>query len=86
MYIIYYTEMVQVPTGQYVSLRFHSSGAPFAQTDVKKLSFLRDNTLVSQTFHHFNLLFLTEFCKRVFTADTHTRSLQTFKIGRTPLC
>ena len=33
-----------------------------------------------------NVLFVTEFCERVFTAHTRTRSLQTFKISRIPLC
>ena len=33
-----------------------------------------------------NLLFVTEFCERVFTAQAHARSLQTLKIQRTPLC
>ena len=32
------------------------------------------------------LLFVTEFWERVFTAHTRARSLQTFKIRRTPLC
>ena len=32
------------------------------------------------------LLFLTEFCECVLTVDTHARSLQTFKIRRTPIC
>ena len=32
------------------------------------------------------VLFVDEFCERVFTVDTRACSLRTFKISRTPLC
>ena len=58
----------------------------FHTHDMALYGHLQTLCLSSCSWAALSLLFVTEFCGRVFTADTRVRSLQTFKIQQTQLC